>query len=99
MTVLPDGPASRGAATSWRVYLVWAGLWFGFSLWSKTNDFMDQGVWLPFAENGSLRRCQDSVGDGSGFDGGADVVGADDVGAGQDGGYVGGGSGVEAVFH
>jgi hypothetical protein len=24
--VLPDGPATRGAATSWRVYLVLAGL-------------------------------------------------------------------------
>ena len=32
-------------------------------------------------------------------DGGADVVGADDVGPGEDGGYVGGGGGVETVFH
>jgi hypothetical protein len=24
--VLPDGPPARRAATSWRVYLVWAGL-------------------------------------------------------------------------
>jgi len=24
--VLPDGPATRGAATSWRVYLLWVDL-------------------------------------------------------------------------
>ena len=46
-----------------------------------------------------LESFYDAVGDGSGFDGGTDVVGADDVGTGQDGGYVGGGTGLEAVFH
>ncbi len=49
-----------------------------------------------------IKRClggrEDAVGDGGGVDGGADVVGADDVGAGEDGGYVGGGGGVETVF-
>ena len=44
-------------------------------------------------------RGEDAVGDGGGFGGRADVVGADDVGAGEDGGCVGGGGGVEAVFH
>ncbi len=44
-------------------------------------------------------RGEDAVGDGGGFDGRADVVGADDVGSGEDGGYVSGGGGVEAVFH
>ena len=47
----------------------------------------------------SFFRGEDAVGYGGGFGGGADVVGADDVGAGQDGGYVGGGGGVETVFH
>ena len=44
-------------------------------------------------------RGENAVGDGGSFGGGADVVGADDVGAGEDGGYVGGVGGVEAVFH
>ena len=46
-----------------------------------------------------LESFYDAVGDGSGFDGGTDVVGADDVGAGEDGGYVGGGGGLEAVLY
>ena len=39
------------------------------------------------------------VGDGGGFDGGADVVDAEDVGSGEDGGDVGGSGGVEAIVH
>jgi len=46
-----------------------------------------------------LEGFYDAVGDGGGFDCGTDVVGADDVGAGEDGGCVGGGGGVETVFH
>ena len=42
---------------------------------------------------------EDAVGDGGGFYGGADVVSAEDVGSTEDGGHVGGGGGVEAVFH
>ena len=42
---------------------------------------------------------EDAIGYGGGFDGGADVVGADDMSAGEDGGYVGGCCGVKAVFH
>ncbi len=42
---------------------------------------------------------QDAVGYGGGFYGGADVVRADNVCAGEDGSYVGGGGGVETVFH
>ena len=42
---------------------------------------------------------EDAVGYGGGFDCGADVVGADDVGAGEDGGYIGSGGGVEAILH
>ena len=56
---------------------------FGFSRWSK---FFLEGFY-------------DAVGYGGGFCGGTDVVGADDVGAGEDGGCVGGGGGVETVFH
>jgi hypothetical protein len=48
---------------------------------------------------GFLARGEDAIADGSGFDGGTDVVGAEDVGAGQDRGYIGGGGGLEAVFH
>jgi hypothetical protein len=46
----------------------------------------------------SLEGFEDLVGDGGGFGGGADVVGADDVGAGEDGGHVSCGGGVEAIF-
>ena len=46
-----------------------------------------------------LEGFQNAIGYGGGFDGRADIVGADDVGTGEDGGYVGGGGGVEAVFH
>ena len=42
---------------------------------------------------------EDTVGDGGGIDRGADVMGAYDVGAREDRGDVGGGGGVEAVFH
>jgi len=42
---------------------------------------------------------EDAVGDGGGFDGGADVVSAEDVGSGENGGYVCGSSGLETVFH
>lgn len=45
-----------------------------------------------------LDGVKDAVGDDGGFDGGADVMGADDVGSGEDGGYIGSGGGVEAVF-
>ena len=37
---------------------------------------------------------EDGVGDGCGFGGGVYVVDADEVGSGEDGGYVGGGGGV-----
>ena len=82
--VLPDRPTARGAATSWRVYpVVVSDMW-----WS-----------LPLVGREFLAGFEDLVGYGGGFDGGADVVGADDVGAGEDGGYVCGGGGVEAIFH
>ena len=45
-----------------------------------------------------LFRGEDAVGDGGGLDGGADVVDAEDVGSGEDGGYVGGRSCLEAVL-
>ena len=48
---------------------------------------------------GSLESFQDAVGYRGGFDGRSDVVGADDVGASEDGGYVRGGGGVEAILH
>lgn len=44
----------------------------------------------------NLEDGEDGVGDGCGFDGGGDVVDADDVGTGEDGGGVGGDGGVEA---
>ena len=50
-------------------------------------------------EGSSLESFHDAVGYRGGFDGRADVVGANDVGAGEDGGYVGGGGGVEAILH
>jgi hypothetical protein len=49
--------------------------------------------------SGGSQRDKDAVGDGGGFYGGSDVVGADDVGSGEDGGYVGGSGGLEAIFH
>ncbi len=61
--------------------------WRGDSLfWGLT------GFWAR------LKGGKDAVGDGGGFDGGADVVDAEDVGSGEDGGYVGGGGGVETGF-
>ena len=53
---------------------------------------------LPLV-GGRVTCGEDAVGDGGGFDGGADVVGAHDVSAGEDGGYISGGCGLEAVFH
>ena len=53
---------------------------------------MDDG----YERESRLERGEDAVGDGGGFGGGADVVDAEDVGSGEDGGYVGGGGGVEA---
>jgi hypothetical protein len=38
--VLPDGPAARGAATSWLVYLFWLAWLLWFSRWSG----LDSGV-------------------------------------------------------
>jgi hypothetical protein len=67
---------------------------FGFSRWEKLGMDCSAGFLISF-----LGSFYDAVGDGGGFDGGADVVGADDVGAGEDGGYVGGSGGLEAVFH
>lgn len=54
---------------------------------------------LPLVGREFLAGGEDAVGDSGGFDCGTDVVGADDVGAGEDGGYVGGGGDVEAIFH
>ncbi len=45
-----------------------------------------------------LAGVEDAVGDGGGFGGGADVVGAEDLSSGEDGGYVCGGGGVDAGF-
>jgi hypothetical protein len=42
---------------------------------------------------------EDAIGYGGGFYGGAHVMSAEDVGSGENGGYVGGGGRVEAVFH
>jgi uncharacterized membrane protein len=39
MRVLPDGPTSRGAATSWRVYLFLLELLPGTSRWSDGKVF------------------------------------------------------------
>ncbi len=54
------------------------------------------GWGLCFGGNLWLAGDEDGVGYGCGFEGGEDVVDADDVGSGEDGGYVGCGGGVEA---
>ena len=46
----------------------------------------------------SLEGCEDAVGYGSGFGGGADVVDAEDVSSGEDGRSVCSGGGMEAGF-
>ena len=81
----------RGAATSWRVYLVEARRCIWVVPLVESTDWAD----LDQAPLGSF---QDAVGNGGGIDRGTDVVCSDDVGAGEDGGYVGGGGGVETVF-
>lgn len=56
---------------------------------------MDDG-WVG---GSGLGRAADAVGDGGGFRGCANVVDAEDVGSGENGCYVGGGGGVDAVTH
>lgn len=54
-------------------------------------------MWIRSIDPEGLFRVlgvEEAVGDGGGFDGGADGVDAKDVGSGKDGGGVGGGGGV-----
>lgn len=61
--------------------------WRGDSLFLGLTGFCSQ-----------LKGGKDAVGGGGGFDGGADVVDAEDVGSGQDDGSVRGSRGIETGF-
>ena len=82
----------RGFCPAGRAHCAWGG---HFVAGIPCRGSM-MSVVLPLVGMRACLTCgQDAVGDGGGFDGGADVVDAEDVGSGEDGGYVGGGGGVE----